>query len=214
MGTLRSSDGVVVFAQEGVGEVRRVESGDVTAEFGRADRALDTTPLFQGLPDDMCQCRHQGHVVSGMLTSRQGTGRSTLERARPSTCLPATSRSSRQDANGYSSPQPRSSARPTTRSVAMPPPHRAPATGPPSRHSSGFWSPHRACTDTPQRRFDRRPYRTSVRQPASRDTTARRCRSVGTTSGFLRRAAFVGSMEKRECWRSRVQVRTGRAAVA
>lgn len=74
MGTLRRSDGVVVFAQEGVGEVRRVESGDVTAEFGRADRALDTTALFQGLPDDMCQCRHQGYVVSGSLTFKTTDG--------------------------------------------------------------------------------------------------------------------------------------------
>lgn len=74
MGTLRSSDGVAVFAQEGVGEVRRVESGDVTAEFGRADQALDTTPLFQGLPDNMCQCRHQGYVVRGALTFKMVAG--------------------------------------------------------------------------------------------------------------------------------------------
>jgi hypothetical protein len=68
MGTLRRSDGEVVFAQEGVGEIRRVESGDVTAEFGRVDQAIDPTPLFRGLPDDMCQCRHQGYIVSGRLT--------------------------------------------------------------------------------------------------------------------------------------------------
>lgn len=74
MGTLRSSDGQVVFKQEGVGEVRRVESGDVTAEFGRADRALDSTPLFRGLPDDMCQCRHQGYVVRGQLTFKTTDG--------------------------------------------------------------------------------------------------------------------------------------------
>jgi hypothetical protein len=74
MGTLRRSDGQVVFKQEGVGEVRRVESGDVTAEFGRADRALDSTPLFQGLPDDMCQCRHQGYVVTGQLTFKTKDG--------------------------------------------------------------------------------------------------------------------------------------------
>jgi hypothetical protein len=74
MGTLRSGDGRVVFKQEGVGEVRRVESRDVTAEFGRADRALDSTPLFQGLPDDMCQCRHQGYVVRGQLTFKTKDG--------------------------------------------------------------------------------------------------------------------------------------------
>ncbi|MGH3984166.1 MAG: hypothetical protein ACRDST_16165 [Pseudonocardiaceae bacterium] len=74
MGTLRRSDGQVVFEQEGVGEIRRVDSGDVTAEFGRADRAFDSTPLFRGLPDDMCQCRHQGYVVSGQLTFKTKDG--------------------------------------------------------------------------------------------------------------------------------------------
>lgn len=74
MGTLRRGDGHVVFAQEGVGEVRRVESGDVAAEFGRADQALDPTPLFRGLSDDMCQCRHQGYVVSGQLTFKTKGG--------------------------------------------------------------------------------------------------------------------------------------------
>jgi hypothetical protein len=57
-----------VFQQEGVGEARRVESGDVTVEFGRADVEFDPTPLFRGLLDDMCQCRHQGYVVRGQLT--------------------------------------------------------------------------------------------------------------------------------------------------
>jgi hypothetical protein len=74
MGVLRRSDGLVVFEQEGVGEVRRVESGDVTAEFGRVEQAIDPTPLFRGLPEDMCQCRHQGYVVSGRLTFKTKDG--------------------------------------------------------------------------------------------------------------------------------------------
>jgi hypothetical protein len=74
MGVLRSGDGAVVFKQQGVGEIRRVESGDVTVEFGRADQAIDPTPLFRGLPDDMCQCRHQGYVVSGHLTFKTKDG--------------------------------------------------------------------------------------------------------------------------------------------
>lgn len=68
MGTLRRDDGAIVFKQEGVGEIRRVESGDVTVEFGHVDQSIDPTPLFRGLPDDMCQCRHQAYVVSGQLT--------------------------------------------------------------------------------------------------------------------------------------------------
>jgi hypothetical protein len=74
MGVLRGDDGVVVFKQEGVGEIRRVESGDVTVEFGHVDRAIDPTPLFRGLPDDMCQCRHQGYVVRGQLTFKTTDG--------------------------------------------------------------------------------------------------------------------------------------------
>ncbi|MDQ4105085.1 MAG: cupin domain-containing protein [Actinomycetota bacterium] len=74
MGTLRRGDGEVVFEQEGVGQVRRVESGDVTVEFGRVERAIDPTPLFRGLPDGMCQCRHQGYVVEGRLTFKTKDG--------------------------------------------------------------------------------------------------------------------------------------------
>ena len=74
MGTLRRSEGVVVFQQEGVGEARRVESRDVTVEFGRVDVEFDATPLFQGLPDDMCQCRHQGYVLRGQLTFKTKDG--------------------------------------------------------------------------------------------------------------------------------------------
>jgi hypothetical protein len=62
----------------------------------------------------------------------------------------------------------RSERRPTRRSVAIPLPHRAPATGPPSRHSTSSWSPHRVLTDSPRRRLlDHRPYDTSARQAAS-----------------------------------------------
>jgi hypothetical protein len=68
MRTLRRGDGDVVFEQEDVGQIRRVESGDVTVEFGQVDQAIDPTPLFRGLPGDMCQCRHQGYVLSGRLT--------------------------------------------------------------------------------------------------------------------------------------------------
>lgn len=74
MGTLRRRDGDVIFAQEGVGEVRRVESGDVAIEFGRADTAIDPSPLFRGLPGDMCQCRHQGYVIKGRLTFKSKDG--------------------------------------------------------------------------------------------------------------------------------------------
>lgn len=74
MGSLRRADGKVVFQREGVGEARRVEAGDVTVEFGRAEGRFDFTPLFRGLPDDMCQCRHQGYVVRGRFTFKTKDG--------------------------------------------------------------------------------------------------------------------------------------------
>ena len=74
MGTLRREDGVIVFKQDAVGEIRRVESGDVTVEFGHVEQPIDPTPLFRGLPDDMCQCRHQGYVISGQLTFKTKDG--------------------------------------------------------------------------------------------------------------------------------------------
>ena len=75
MGAIRKSDGILIFQQEGVGEARRVEAGDITVEFGRAEVDVDISPLLRGLPDDMCQCRHQGYVVRGSLTckTREGT---------------------------------------------------------------------------------------------------------------------------------------------
>lgn len=74
MGTLRCSDGMVIFQQDGVGEARRVEAGEVTVEFGRADAEFDPSQLFRGLPDDMCQCRHHGYVVRGRLTFKTNDG--------------------------------------------------------------------------------------------------------------------------------------------
>ena len=74
MGAIRRSDGVFVFQREGVGEGRRVEAGDITVEFGRAEVDVDISPLLRGLPDDMCQCRHQGYVVRGGFTCKTSEG--------------------------------------------------------------------------------------------------------------------------------------------
>lgn len=39
------------------------------------------TPLFKGLPHDLCQCAHWGYVVSGSIQVRYGDGREDLNRA-------------------------------------------------------------------------------------------------------------------------------------
>jgi hypothetical protein len=35
---------------------------------------VDTTPLFEGLEGDLCQCPHWGFVLSGQLTTVDGEG--------------------------------------------------------------------------------------------------------------------------------------------
>ncbi|HEX2052856.1 MAG TPA: cupin domain-containing protein, partial [Actinomycetota bacterium] len=51
-----------------------VDAGGMTVEFGRCEKAVDPTPLFRGLPDDMCQCRHYGYVVTGTYRFRGRDG--------------------------------------------------------------------------------------------------------------------------------------------
>lgn len=74
MGTIRRADGVVVFQQEGIGEARRIDAGGLSVEFGWADSDFDTSRLFHGLPDDMCQCHHHGYVVRGQVTFKTKDG--------------------------------------------------------------------------------------------------------------------------------------------
>ena len=41
----------------------------------------DFTPLFKGLPGDMCQCAHWGYVVSGSINLRYADGTEETSRA-------------------------------------------------------------------------------------------------------------------------------------
>ena len=74
MGAVRRSDGKVSFQQEGVGELIRIDSGDVAFEFGRAEVDVDASGHFPGLPDGMCKCRHQGFVIRGRVTFKTKEG--------------------------------------------------------------------------------------------------------------------------------------------
>jgi hypothetical protein len=42
---------------------------------------VDFTPLFKGLPGDMCQCPHWGYVIDGAITLRFADGREETSRA-------------------------------------------------------------------------------------------------------------------------------------
>jgi hypothetical protein len=59
---------------------QRVDFGDATGlgkiscEFFSLSAGVDTTPLFQGLEGDSCQCPHWGFVLRGQLTTTDEHG--------------------------------------------------------------------------------------------------------------------------------------------
>ena len=59
---------------------QRTEFGDATGlgkisgEYFSLSAGVDTTPLFQGLDGDLCQCPHWGFVLCGQLTTTDANG--------------------------------------------------------------------------------------------------------------------------------------------
>jgi hypothetical protein len=43
--------------------------GKISCEYFTLSAGVDTTPLFQGLEGDLCQCPHWGYVLRGRLTT-------------------------------------------------------------------------------------------------------------------------------------------------
>lgn len=48
--------------------------GRMSGEYFSLAAGVDTTPLFQGLPDNACQCPHWGYVLRGQLTTTDAAG--------------------------------------------------------------------------------------------------------------------------------------------
>ena len=48
--------------------------GQVSGEYFTLAAGVDTSPLFQGLEGDMCQCPHWGFVLRGQLTTTDALG--------------------------------------------------------------------------------------------------------------------------------------------
>jgi hypothetical protein len=48
--------------------------GMISCEFFSLSAGVDTTPLFQGLQGDSCQCPHWGFVLRGQLTTTDEHG--------------------------------------------------------------------------------------------------------------------------------------------
>ena len=46
----------------------------ISCEYFTLSAGVDTTPLFQGLEKNLCQCPHWGFVLRGKLTTTDATG--------------------------------------------------------------------------------------------------------------------------------------------
>ncbi|MGZ8695152.1 MAG: cupin domain-containing protein [Gaiellaceae bacterium] len=55
------------------------ELGGYTVAFENYTADADLTPLFQGLPDDRCQCPHFGYVIKGKVTFKFADREETYE---------------------------------------------------------------------------------------------------------------------------------------
>jgi hypothetical protein len=59
---------------------QRTEFGDasgfnkISGEYFTLSAGVDTTPLFQGLEDNLCQCPHWGFVLRGQLVTTDAKG--------------------------------------------------------------------------------------------------------------------------------------------
>jgi hypothetical protein len=60
-------------------EGRYEELGGYTVGFESYSADMDAAPIFQGLPDDRCQCPHWGYVVKGKVGFRYADREETYE---------------------------------------------------------------------------------------------------------------------------------------
>src|SRR5574338_1658525 len=71
--------GAVVRQRRNFGDVSRY--GRISGKYFSLAKGVDTTPLFQGLEGDLCQCPHWGFVLSGQLTTTDADGVQETARA-------------------------------------------------------------------------------------------------------------------------------------
>lgn len=64
--------GAVIRQRRDFGDVRGFDT--ISGEYFSLSAGVDTTPLFQGLEGDLCQCPHWGFVLRGRLTTTDASG--------------------------------------------------------------------------------------------------------------------------------------------
>jgi len=62
-------------------ETRASECDGVLARHIQLPAGVDFTPLFKGLPGDLCQCPHWGYVLTGSIRLRYADGSEELSSA-------------------------------------------------------------------------------------------------------------------------------------
>ena len=65
--------GATLRQQTEFGSVRGYDK--ISGEYFSLAAGVDTTPLFQGLDGNACQCPHWGYVLSGRITTTDAGGR-------------------------------------------------------------------------------------------------------------------------------------------
>jgi len=64
--------GATIRQKIGFGSVKGF--GGISGEYFTLAAGVDTTPLFQGLDGNVCQCPHWGFVLRGQLTTTDAAG--------------------------------------------------------------------------------------------------------------------------------------------
>ncbi len=65
--------GAVIRQRKGFGNVAGY--GAISGEYFTLSAGVDTTPLFQGLKGNQCQCPHWGFVLKGRITTTDADGK-------------------------------------------------------------------------------------------------------------------------------------------
>lgn len=65
--------GAVIRQRTGFGDVSGFDK--ISCEYFTLSKGVDTTPLFQGLDGDLCQCPHWGFVLQGQITTTDAHGK-------------------------------------------------------------------------------------------------------------------------------------------
>ena len=64
--------GAVIRQQTDFGDATGL--GKISGEYFSLSAGVDTTPLFQGLEGNLCQCPHWGYVLKGKITTTDANG--------------------------------------------------------------------------------------------------------------------------------------------